>query len=280
MHSLPARPKSRSRPCCFRIQAADFSWLIHLVLQLRHLLRRYSRWPWPAWSQCKLRLLFSIVPLTRNYRSPHPQIQLGGILCFHRITDNRTLWSPLEVYRTLSRSYTEVSLTTIMIVTSIWDGVELELGSQQEPRLFSRLTESNWKYARYNRTQNSAWDIICRCLLASYVAKSKVGEKYTSRKREGAEITRWELPKVPRLTDVNNWLLADVATCHMVPGPANTAIDLFMPGGLIKLWTETQNTWENEKPLIFEVILLITCNTVSGPVNSVIDCIWKLSLPG
>jgi hypothetical protein len=27
---------------------------------------------------------------------------------------------------------------------------------------------------------------------------------YPSGKREGAEITRWELPKVSRLTDVNN----------------------------------------------------------------------------
>jgi hypothetical protein len=26
----------------------------------------------------------------------------------------------------------------------------------------------------------------------------------SSGKREGAEITRWELPKAPRLTDVNN----------------------------------------------------------------------------
>ena len=94
-------------------------------------------------------------------------IKLAGIIYLHRITDNRMIGNPhrnLRMFGELCGDH--ASIKKIMLVTTMWDKVQLELdtGVRRETELF----ENYWKAlinhgastARFLNSADSAWKIV------------------------------------------------------------------------------------------------------------------------
>jgi hypothetical protein len=92
------------------------------------------------------------------------KIYLAGIIYLHRITDNRMAGSPLKNLRMFTKLCGDDALANVILVTTMWDKVDLTTGTQRE----NELKESYWngmvslgsRTERFDGSFKSAWAII------------------------------------------------------------------------------------------------------------------------
>lgn len=99
--------------------------------------------------------------LTKTYQS---KITLAGILYFHRISDNRMAGTPLKNLRMFRELCGKKALENIILVTTMWDEVDEDVGTQREKELrgkyWKAMIDQGSATARYHGTLDSAWDIV------------------------------------------------------------------------------------------------------------------------
>jgi len=91
------------------------------------------------------------------------QIQLTGLLYFHRISDNCMRGSPLKNLRLFEKLCGD-DFGRIVIVTTMWDEVEQEVGEARETQLkwenFKLLIDRGSSIRRFYQDKKSAFDIL------------------------------------------------------------------------------------------------------------------------
>ena len=91
-------------------------------------------------------------------------IRLSGLLFFHRISDNRMGGSPIKYLKMFQNLCGNEALKNVVIVTTMWDEVEEEEGSNRETELFTTylkaMIESGCHTSRFYNDVESAWDIV------------------------------------------------------------------------------------------------------------------------
>lgn len=91
-------------------------------------------------------------------------MNLAGIVYLHRISDNRVARASLKSLLTFPSICGLDSMPTVVLVTTMWDGIREETGGRRE----TELKETFWrdmiadgcKTERFYRTYESAWDIL------------------------------------------------------------------------------------------------------------------------
>jgi GTP-binding protein EngB required for normal cell division len=89
---------------------------------------------------------------------------LSGILYFHRITDNRMAGTPLRNLHSFEKLVGKQSLDNVMLVSTMWDEIEDDLGEKRE----DDLKRNYWNYmisrgsgtARFMGSKESAFTLI------------------------------------------------------------------------------------------------------------------------
>ncbi len=89
---------------------------------------------------------------------------LSGLLFLHRISDNRMSASPIRLLETFKSICGQQAFENVILVTTMWDEVSLDVGQERE----NQLCDGHWKSmltlgsttARFLNTQESAWDTI------------------------------------------------------------------------------------------------------------------------
>jgi len=91
------------------------------------------------------------------------QIQLTGLLYFHRISDNRMAGTPEKNLRMFEKLCGE-DFRTIVIVTTMWDEVEKDVGELRETQLkyglAKPLIDRGSSIRRFYQDKKSAFDIL------------------------------------------------------------------------------------------------------------------------
>ncbi|KAL4066064.1 P-loop containing nucleoside triphosphate hydrolase protein [Scleroderma yunnanense] len=83
---------------------------------------------------------------------------LLSILYFHRITDNRMLWTPLKDFQRLCRNK---PISNIVLTTTMWDEVDEDFGDER----LKELRGNDWKTIfRYSNTQESAKEVLLQLM--------------------------------------------------------------------------------------------------------------------
>ena len=96
------------------------------------------------------------------------RLKLTGILYLHRITEVRLRGSSLKNLRIFRKLCGNDSLSSVSLVTTMWDKVDLKMGTEREKDLVSR--DDLWGFMvgrgssiyRHNGSEKSAWSIISR----------------------------------------------------------------------------------------------------------------------
>ncbi|CAA7261005.1 unnamed protein product [Cyclocybe aegerita] len=91
-------------------------------------------------------------------------VKLSGLLYLHRISDNRMAGTPLRLLNTFKQICGDEVLKYVLLVTTMWDEVEEEVGRARE----SDLCKKYWKAmiaqgsrtVRFHNSRASAWDIL------------------------------------------------------------------------------------------------------------------------
>jgi len=91
---------------------------------------------------------------------------LSGLLFLHRISDNRMSASPIRLLETFKSICGQQAFENVILVTTMWDEVSLDVGEERE----NQLRDGHWKSmltlgsttARFLNTQESAWDTISK----------------------------------------------------------------------------------------------------------------------
>jgi hypothetical protein len=91
-------------------------------------------------------------------------IRLSGLLFFHRISDNRMGGSPIKHLKMFHNLCGTEALKNVVLVTTMWDQVDEEVGSSRE----NELATSYWKTmielgchtSRFHNNPESALDIV------------------------------------------------------------------------------------------------------------------------
>ncbi|KAJ3513209.1 hypothetical protein NLJ89_g3077 [Agrocybe chaxingu] len=91
-------------------------------------------------------------------------VKLSGLLYLHRISDNRMAGTPLRLLNTFKQICGDEVLKYVLLVTTMWDDVEQEVGCARE----SDLCKKYWKTmiaqgsrtVRFHNSCASAWDIL------------------------------------------------------------------------------------------------------------------------
>src|SRR6266540_4180864 len=90
-------------------------------------------------------------------------IQLTGLLYFHRISDNRMAGSPLKNLRLFEKLCGE-QFNNIVLTTTMWNDVEEEVGNKREEELKSEfwrtMLDRGASINRFLNTRESAFDIL------------------------------------------------------------------------------------------------------------------------
>jgi hypothetical protein len=89
---------------------------------------------------------------------------LSGLLFLHRISDNRMSASPIRLLETFKSICGQQAFQNVILVTTMWDEVPLDVGQERE----NQLRDGHWKSmltlgsttARFLNTKESAWDTI------------------------------------------------------------------------------------------------------------------------
>ena len=111
------------------------------------------------------------------------EIPLAGLLYFHRITDNRMAGTPLNNLH-LFEKLCGREFSTIVLTTTMWDEVNLEVGEQRE----KELREIYWKsmidrgstVKRFLSTPASAFDLLRPILIrANDIQSLRLQEEVT-----------------------------------------------------------------------------------------------------
>ena len=91
-------------------------------------------------------------------------IRLSGLLFFHRISDNRMGGSPIKCLKMFQNLCGNEALKNVVLVTTMWDEVEEEEGSNRETELsttyWNAMIESGCHTSRFYNDIESAWDIV------------------------------------------------------------------------------------------------------------------------
>lgn len=89
---------------------------------------------------------------------------LSGLLFLHRISDNRMSASPLRLLETFKSICGEQAFANVVLVTTMWDEVTLDVGELRENQLrngyWKSMLSLGSRTARFLNTQESAWDVI------------------------------------------------------------------------------------------------------------------------
>jgi len=92
------------------------------------------------------------------------EIKLAGIIYLHRITDNCMTGSPQRNFRMFKELCGNQALKKVVLVTTMWDKVQRDIGVQREKELFENYWKMMINYsastARFSNSADSAWKII------------------------------------------------------------------------------------------------------------------------
>ncbi|KAF4614550.1 hypothetical protein D9613_003466 [Agrocybe pediades] len=99
--------------------------------------------------------------LAKTYKT---HIHLSGLLYLHRITDNRIADALRRSLHVFSQICGQQALQNVILVTTMWDEVKLDVGKQREEeideRFWGTMKSSGANYMRFQNTLTSAWDIV------------------------------------------------------------------------------------------------------------------------
>jgi hypothetical protein len=91
-------------------------------------------------------------------------IRLSGLLFFHRISDNRMGGSPIKHLKTFQNLCGNEALKNVVLVTTMWDEVGEEEGSNREIELTAKywntMIELGCHTSRFYNNTESALDIV------------------------------------------------------------------------------------------------------------------------
>ncbi|KAJ8517858.1 hypothetical protein ONZ45_g5025 [Pleurotus djamor] len=91
-------------------------------------------------------------------------VKLAGILYFHRISDNRMAGTPLKNLHMFEKLCGKNALQNIVLTTTMWDEVDLDVGIQRERELernyWKTMLSHGSRSMRHLNTEESAWRII------------------------------------------------------------------------------------------------------------------------
>ncbi|KAJ3551810.1 hypothetical protein NP233_g13008 [Leucocoprinus birnbaumii] len=94
------------------------------------------------------------------------KILLDGILYLHRISDNRMVGTPLKNLELFEKLCGPQAFSRVVMVTTMWDDVDEDMGKQREDELVSNFWASMMSRGtttlRYGNTAESAWNILNR----------------------------------------------------------------------------------------------------------------------
>ncbi|KAJ8517857.1 hypothetical protein ONZ45_g5026 [Pleurotus djamor] len=92
------------------------------------------------------------------------EVQLSGILYFHRISDNRMAGTPLKNLHMFEKLCGKDALGNIVLTTTMWDDVDEETGLQREKELqknyWKGMINQGSRTVRYLNDEESAWEIV------------------------------------------------------------------------------------------------------------------------
>ncbi|KAL9040600.1 MAG: hypothetical protein Q9214_004423 [Letrouitia sp. 1 TL-2023] len=101
--------------------------------------------------------------LATNYVEGH---QLTAILYLHRITDVRITGSARRNLRVFKKLIGDFALSNVVLVTTMWDGIEQAIGVERERELVSNslfwgdMVRAGSTVARFDKTRECAYNII------------------------------------------------------------------------------------------------------------------------
>ena len=91
-------------------------------------------------------------------------MKLGGLLYFHRISDNRRTDTPLKILGMFEELCGKNTLQKVILTTTMWDEVDQETGETREGELRSTywrpMLQRNSTINRFMRTRESAFTVI------------------------------------------------------------------------------------------------------------------------
>lgn len=91
-------------------------------------------------------------------------VKLSGLLYLHRISDNRIAGTPLRNLNMFKELCGEDNFKNVILVTTMWDEVLEDVGSQREAELqntfWQRMIKLGSSTHRFDGTEESAWKII------------------------------------------------------------------------------------------------------------------------
>jgi hypothetical protein len=158
------------------------------------------------------------------------QFKLAGVIYMHRIVDNRMGGISSRNFRMFRQLCGDSSLSRVMIVTNMWDQIDMSLGEAREvelmtnPIFFEPVVARGAHMARHNNTHASAVTIIRSILSRSYgqrvlqiqeelragvnLGETKAGQELaqdfrerSSRCRDDLEVVVEEIQEAIRLRD-------------------------------------------------------------------------------
>jgi len=99
-------------------------------------------------------------PLSRYEK----KIKLSGIVYMHRITDNRLAGTPHRNLRMFGELCGDKAVERVILVTTMWDKVDLQTGEKREAELLNRywaaMMDLGATSERFDNTEGPAWKII------------------------------------------------------------------------------------------------------------------------
>jgi len=110
------------------------------------------------------------VDVTKTTTSSHPKKKVTGILCLHRITDNRLTKSnrpPTNLLSDLCGKKADAA-KQVTLVTTHWDKTKYDKGTGTEQQLkqgaWASLSALGARMERFNNTEKEAQGIVERLL--------------------------------------------------------------------------------------------------------------------
>lgn len=129
------------------------------------------------------------------------KVQLTGIIYLHRVLDTRLGGSAMKNLRMFKKLCGESSLASVVLATTMWDGVDEDTGNKREqelktnPRFWAGMIANGSTVFRHDRQLSSAMDIISHLIkkerpIYTDIAKEMVDNKKTlDQTSAGIEVT-------------------------------------------------------------------------------------------